>query len=175
MDKPPPLTWSITTAGLVEGELVRSFDADAQECAALAAYLGCLGVTSLKAHVDASPLSRGRFRLRGKVDAVLIRQSVVTLEDVQEVIGEAIEADFWPRDQIEALAGEREETLTFGEEDVPEPMEEGHIPVGRLVCEILAVSMDPYPRNLGESYVSDLPDGGRDNPFAVLERLKAPE
>jgi hypothetical protein len=171
MDKPPPLTWLVAGANIVSEGLTRRFEANAAEREAVAAYLGCLGIEALEARVTISPLSRGRFRLQGTVKAILVRQSVVTLEEVRETIEEQAEADFWPRGQIQELAGNAEFSAS-AEEDEPEAMEDGDIPAGRLVCEILAVSMDPYPRIEGESFVPEPSGNEAERPFAVLERLK---
>lgn len=173
MDRPPPLGWTIETSRAANAAFVKRFEASASECEAIARYLDVSSVASVIADVKVSPLSRDRFRLTGNLEAELCQESVVSLEPVPETVAEPISIEFWPVDQI---AGDddddADEIVVSLEEEAPEPIEDGSIAIGRLVCELLAVSVNPYPRKEAESFEYDAEDGGRPNPFAVLQKLK---
>ena len=56
-----------------------------------------------------------------------------------------------------------------------EKLERGLIPVGRIVFETLASSLDPYPRREGAAFNWQDPQSAGDkkaNPFAALSKLK---
>ena len=64
--------------------------------------------------------------------------------------------------------------------DPPEPVEDGHIDLGAVAAEFLALGLDPYPRKPGIAFSGDglvaeqdeAPEEKPDNPFAALARLK---
>jgi hypothetical protein len=98
----------------------------------------------------------------------------VTLEPVAQAISEPIEVDLWPADEIGPLAAGEHSVL---EADMPEPIENGRIGVGRIAYEHLAAALDPYPRRSDAAFEGRAqgPRGSGDvpaSPFAVLAGLK---
>ncbi len=128
----------------------------------------------LQANYGLVALDRGRWRARGTVTAHLEQVSVVSLEPVKAVIEETFDVEFRPPEQF---AAQVEVVVDDPELDDPEPIEDGRIRIGRLVFEILAASLDPYPRNDDEAFDPRLleDDGTADDagPFAALRTWKA--
>jgi hypothetical protein len=172
MDK-PPLDWAIDTGRVEQGLLKQSFEAEAQECGAVAAYLGVPAVEALKLRVEAAPLAGRRYRVKGRLSAVLCRESVVSLDPVREEIAEDFDIEYRHLTGTGRLTEDDSEDVTVSLEEADiERVENEQLAVGRLACELLSLAMDPYPRGAGESYAAEAGDAGLPNPFTVLERLK---
>lgn len=179
MDKPLPLTWAIEVAGIGQRPLEKSFVATADERSTLAGYLGVASVPNLRTDVRVSALSRGRFRVTGTVFATLLQESVVSLDPVEQAIADTFSIEFQPQEDtrpqrlMDDAEDETPQVISFEEEGV-EPIEDGHLGIGRLTCELLAVAMDPYPRKEGESFAYEAGDDRKAlSPFAALQRLKS--
>ena len=70
-------------------------------------------------------------------------------------------------------------SVPAGEDEAAEidPIVDGHVDLGEVVAETLALELDPYPRQPGEAFAevgdaSEVPDPAPPSPFAVLTRLK---
>jgi hypothetical protein len=164
----PPLHWSIDTATLGHSSAHFSFEASAKERDALKRYSGVEEIAGLKAQLKVSPLSRGRFRVSGTLQASVVQASVVNLEPVPSSIEENFSVEYWPADAIE----EAQEDAPFDAE-LPEPLESGRIPAGTLLSELFTLALDPYPRNEGDKLDWTPADtGAEQGPFAKLIRLK---
>lgn len=142
-----------------------------RERVALTTALNLLALDELSASYRVTHLAGGGYRLAGRLIAELAQACVVTLEPVRQSIDEAFEVEFWP----DVLArDESEEAGVLGAGDV-EVLDNGEIPVGRIVFETLSASLDPYPRKEGAEFSwreEDGGDSGKTSPFAVLSKLK---
>lgn len=159
----------VGAAGLAEVRV-----ATPDERKALAAALDILSVEKLTADLRISGLAGGRYRLHGHLTAEVVQACVVSLEPVQGTVDEDIDVEFWPADDIGPLA-EGEHSVLEGE--VPEPIEFGRINAGRVVYEVLAAGLDPYPRAPDADFkdVAVGPggqQGARISPFEALAKLK---
>jgi hypothetical protein len=167
----PKLSWAIDTGTLPAGPATFSYEADEAERAILKVYAGVESITSFSASVKVTPLSGGRFRAEGHLEAHLIQLSVVSLNPVQSQLKEEFSVEYWP-----AAAIEKEEKQLSPDEEVPEILVEGAIPIGALLSELLALAVNPYPRNEGESFEWTAPAGEKEaSPFAALDRLRQPK
>ena len=167
-----PLHWSIDTNPIVNTPAVFDFEAAPSELRALKDYAEVEDISSFKAHVKAAPLGSGKFRVSGTFQAQVVQSSVVDLSAVPSTIEESFSLEYWPADLI---AGAPEEAAPF-DADPPKPIVGGHIPAGELLCELLAVSINPYPRNEGDSFEWTPPHPEPEtSPFAGLARLKPPK
>lgn len=138
-------------------------------------------VVDLTAELTVKPWRKSGARVVGKLHAELERTCVVTLEDFIQVLDDEIDRTFdmassrpkRPKDLNED--GEIEidlETL-----DPPDVMMDGVLDLGHVICEQLALSIDPFPRKPGASFENDETDVEEEDepapsPFAVLEKLK---
>jgi uncharacterized metal-binding protein YceD (DUF177 family) len=167
----PKLSWAIDTSTIPAGPATFSYEADEAERAILKAYAGVESITSFSASVRVKPLSGGRFKAEGHLEAHLIQESVVSLKPVESQLREEFSVEYWPDAAIE-----KEEKHLSPDEDVPEVLAEGVIPIGALLSELLALAVDPYPRNEGESFEWTAPAQEKEaSPFAALDRLRQPK
>ena len=168
------LAWSHKVAEL--GRRQRFWrEADGPERQALASELGILACDALEAEYVVTPISDGRFRVEGELRCRLVQPCGVTLDPVIQDMVEPIDVEFWPkaRQLDDRTAGIDFDAL---EGDDPEPIEQGEIRIGRLIGEIVASALDPFPRSpdaeLDHSEAGDDDDKSAGNPFAALARLK---
>lgn len=140
--------------------------ADPEECRALAERLGIPAVHGLSARLKASPWRGGGLKVEGSLSADLEQISIVSLEPFRHQVEIPVLRYFLPS----GAAGDDEIDV-----DV---IEHGHIDLGEVVGETLALELDPYPRRPGETFADDA--DGEDSsaetpsPFAGLGQLKRP-
>lgn len=145
------------------------FEATEGERIAVARRLGLIGIENLKASLTVTPAGSGALA-RGRFEATVIQQCVVTLEPVSSRIEGEIEQRFEPG------GGEPEAAEIIFDplaEEPPELLCNGAAELGELVVENLALALDPYPRAPG-AHVA-LPeeiDEGAATPFAKLRDMK---
>jgi len=118
---------------------------------------------------------RGGIRVTGRLDAIVVQQSVVTFEPVTQEIGEPIDRVFLPgSDKDYAGPANAEVFVDLEGEDIPDHFDGNEADLTDLIIETLALAIDPYPRAPGES-LGDLGSDGLEeelNPFASLKKLK---
>jgi hypothetical protein len=164
----PPLQWSIDVHS-VHSPVSFSFEASEEELEAIKRYAGVQNVTSFKSELKTVPLSAGKFRVAGQLRADAVQASVVDLDDVPASIDESFSVEFWPENLIGGADGK---ALSY-EEDAPEPIIGGRIPIGEFLCELFLVSLDPYPRNENDAFEWHPPESEpQATPFAELAHLK---
>lgn len=168
------IDWSCKVDEIGPEGLKSARSASAAERAKIAAELELLALDALSVDIEIKRGSGGRHRLSGRMRADVTQACVVTLEPVRARIDESFAVDFWPPEDIGPLAEGEHSVL---EVEVPEPIDNGHMAVGRVVYEQLAASVDPYPRQpdanfdgvaLGPAGLGDKPA----HPFAALAKLK---
>ncbi len=92
----PPLQWSID-AHSVHAALSLSYEANAGELEALKRYAEVEDVKSFRAQVQVWPLSGGKFKATGSLEAEAVQASVVDLSPVPATIDETFSVEFWPQ------------------------------------------------------------------------------
>lgn len=166
--------WVIKTRGIGNSGVSGTLEANEQDRRALAVALDILACERLVVDYRVRPIGGTHFKASGRITADLVQACVATLEPVPETINESFSVAFWPADEI---GGELPEGEIHLDEEVPEPIEHGEIALGRFVYELIAVTMDPFPR----SPTAPEPDDSEpvatsgekpENPFAVLAKLK---
>lgn len=154
--------------------------ADAAECADIAAALGIVGCRNFNARYTISELGRGRYQVAGTFAAVLVQTCVVTLDPFDQTVEEPFEFEFWPAEQLApdpgASATGREIEIDGLSGEDPEPIINGRLEIGPVLYQLLAAATDPFPRGpeaeLERTEAGD-PDRERSkHPFAALRRLK---
>lgn len=155
-------------------------EADASECAALAAELGLVAITRLKATFALQRRGRAGLRVTGRLDAMIAQTCVVSLEAFDSHIEESIESSFAPEPDARAsenrlaqearLAGA--DGLVLSETpDPPDLIVNGLFDLGALAAEYLALALDPYPRKPGAVFAEVIVGNDEEtiiSPFAVL-------
>lgn len=141
--------------------------------ARIAEAFDLVSIAALDANLHMAPRSNGDVDVRGTVDARVTYRCVVSLEPFDGEVHEELQALF-----SDKLPTEFPEELEVTEDmpDLPEPVVNGTIDVGRLVAEFLALGLETYPRKPEASLDPALsaPDPSL-HPFAALARLKTGE
>ncbi|OEO28437.1 hypothetical protein VW23_004780 [Devosia insulae DS-56] len=150
---------------------------DAADRLAVAEQLGITAVEKLEVKLHAVRF-KGGIRVTGRLVATTVQPSVVSLEPVVQEIAEPIERVFLPGGE-KAYAGpaDAEIFVDLDGEDVPDHFEGNEADLSALIVETLALALDPYPRQLGETLGALRDDGDTESdlPFAGLKILKTPE
>ena len=141
--------------------------------AALAESLGLSAIEGFEASLVIVPL-RGGIRAQGRLVASIVQPSVVTFEPVTQDIDETIDRVFLPEPQAHKPTPGSEVFFDIDDEDFPDHIDGPEVDLSALLTETLALAIDPYPRQPGESLESlglniEIEDTG---PFAALGRLK---
>lgn len=170
-----PLTWTHDISEF--GERARSFTRDATpaERAAICEALGLLSCDRLQAHYELKPLTGGRYRLSGTLEAAVAQPCVVTLEPVESQINEEIAQEFRPPGEAERDEAAPEHAILSGV-DIDE-IRHGVLDAGRIVFETLSGALDPYPRKPGAEFDWSDPKAAAEEagPFSALAKLKKPK
>jgi hypothetical protein len=151
-----------------------SVDADAEERAAIAEALSILRVDRFAATLTVVPF-RGGLRAQGRLEAEVAQASVVSFEPVDEAIAEEIDRVFLPAPKAaKAPAPGAEIFIDLESDDFPDHIDGPEVDLSALLLETLALALDPYPRQVGESLESlGLSTAeAEEGPFAKLARLQ---
>jgi hypothetical protein len=165
-----PLPWSHRVSAISQGGLAETRLATAAERCAVADALGIVSCEEIKADYVVRAIGAGRYSMGGTVAARLTQECVVTLASVQQTLTETFNVEFWPN--LPDASDAEVEVLSVP--DI-EQIEHGLIAAGRVIFEILAASLDPYPRSEGARFEwEDAPGAGsaKAGPFSTLKRLK---
>ena len=174
-EKPDPWRVPIAVAQIPETGLHREIEADQAVRDAMADVGGLREVLLAQASFDVTPQSGGRFHVAGHVRARIGQTCVVTLEEIENDMDEAVDLVFAPPEQIPQMAALIDEAEEDEEvPDPPEPIENGTIDLGRVATDALLLAVDPYPRKPGAVFEPMVEAADpEDHPFAALKALQA--
>ena len=137
-------------------------EATESERAALARRFGIPSVERLRATLRLVPEEDGAVMVRGRIDAAVVQECVVTLEPVPQQVAEDI--------VLRLLPTGREPSEGPDEPDEIET-EHGIADLGEAVAEQLALALDPYPRAPGAALPPEATDASA-GAFAALAALR---
>jgi uncharacterized metal-binding protein YceD (DUF177 family) len=141
--------------------------AAADDRARIADYLGIPGIEALSG--EAAATRRGPLvEVEGQLRAELVRQCVVSLEEMAETVDEPFVMTFTTEPEEIAPGEEVEADL-----DAPDPIEGDELDLGAVLVEQLVLSMSAHPRKEGAEPATDPGAGATISPFAALEKLKS--
>jgi hypothetical protein len=163
--------WDEAVRDVPEGGVQRDRTATEPERDALARLLELVGLPALRATYRIKSAGNGRYILKGVLEATVQQTCVVSLAPLTNEIRQDLEGVFWPPEQIsEAPSG----AVDVEEEPDPEPIENGRLPVARLVFETLAAAIDPFPRapDAVLNWTPKSDEAPPPSPFAALAKLK---
>ena len=166
------------TRRLGDVPIVETLAAAAAERAAIAAFLGIVGLDRLEADLRLERWSANGVAIEGRLRAAPVQACVVTLEPVHQMVDEAFHLTFLPgtdRSTVPRTIAEAEIIVAFDEDDPPDELDGPILDLGPLVVEQLALALDPYPRSEGATLAAADDDGDGDGvatPFAALSRLR---
>lgn len=168
------LPWSHLAAEVPASGRQYRHSATTEERAAIAAELGLVECRRLEAVYTLSPRGGGRYAMKGQLSGDVVQSCIVTVEPVEGTIAAPLDCIFDPDPDAAALPAENEEVELSTLPDV-EPIEHGRLETGRVAFETFAAYLDPFPRKADAEFRWDDPKvaAGGNNPFAVLQALKA--
>lgn len=168
-----PLAWSHRVSEIPEPSLREARTASPDERLAIANSLDIVACDALECVYTIRSLGQGRYRMRGTVKARVTQRCVVTLEPLSQEIAEHFDVEFWPPGTLPDVGDAEVEVLSVPE---IEPIPHGMIEAGRVIGEIVAAALDPYPRKADASLEWQEDDGAaapeESGPFAALKKLK---
>lgn len=142
-----------------------------EERAALAQYAGVLAVPALAAKFKVAPDNSGGASVIGHLEGRVQQNCVVSLESFDNVVREDIAVRFVPEGTEVSV---NDDGAELGEEDPQDIIRNGKVDLGALVCEFLALGIDPYPRRPGAVFRPPVDEKKNEGStaFAVLAKLK---
>ncbi|MEZ5757161.1 MAG: DUF177 domain-containing protein [Emcibacteraceae bacterium] len=161
------------------------YSATEEEGEKLAERFSIPAVISLNARCELKKLDEkifGDYSLHVEMEAEIIQQCVMTLEDVNESIKENFSIIFKRISSSEVEDAQSKEIDFDAEEEDIVFIHDKVVDIGEYIAEYLSLSMNPYPRRedidrdkLGYKLVTDdqlntIPE--KKNPFEVLKDLK---
>lgn len=168
--------WPVRLAEVPPSGLhVRRQDLDAADRAAFAARIGVEAVSAFDLDLAVTPYRGDGLKVEGRVRAKVVQTCVVTLDPVENVIDEAVEATFRPEQALKPhIVRDAEEGPAIDASvAADDPLVGGAIDAAAIAAEFLALGVDPYPRKPGVSF--EPPTAGPEaSPFAALSRLRRP-
>lgn len=141
-----PFARQISVQDIAREGMADKLALDQDERRAVADLLGVTGVTHFRFDYQLIPNSKGRFRLKGRLQASVTQECVITLEPIEVHYDENLVVDLWPPKDVamaEKFAEQEGRSILL---DGPEPIENEVIDIGQLAYEHLASELDPYPR-----------------------------
>lgn len=167
------LPWTLAETEIPARGLDINRTATPEECLEVARQLDIIACDSLSITGRIKAEKGDRFHFVGTLVADLKQTCVVSLDPLPTHVESKINVYFGPPPAAETADDEDEDFDPFAEAD-DEPVENGVIPLGRVVFEELATRLDPYPRKPGLDFDWQDPaaESSPANPFAKLESLK---
>ncbi len=174
-----PFAYKVKVGHISANPVTVTLKANDAERAGLARIWEVDSVESLEADLHIARWKKDGVRIKGEVRADITQSCVVTLEPVKSHIRESIEQVFVPEGSKLArhmLNEDGEMILDPEGADLPETFSGDSIDAGVLVCEFVALAIDPYPRKQGVVFEPRVEADGSDDkepsPFAVLKDWK---
>ena len=164
----------------------------------LAKFLDVKEIASAKANFHLTRANGGNIvKVEGKVQAEILQECVVTLQELKNTINEDFDAYYTDYSQAVPFSAAKKSLFSkygmsdvpvLDEEEDPEPMKNGVIDLGEIMLQFLSLGIDPYPHAPNaDEYLkkhgiqsadtvqeenSKKADKGRKNPFEALRALK---
>ena len=163
--------WTLAILDIPAGGLSRERSVPPDAMAEFAKTLGMLSLEQVTTNYRIDRLAGGGYRLHGRLSAKGEQACVVSLDPVAAALDEAFDVEFWP----EVASGDGGEDKTILDVRDVETLENGSIPVGRVILETISAALDPYPRKPGAEFnwTDTAPSAPEKvSPFAALSKLK---
>lgn len=179
-----PYSFKVNASKVVDKDQLAVVEPDQAALAAIAKTYELDGIDTLKADFTLKPYRKAGLRVIGPISATVTQTCVVTLEPFQSSLKLDVDRTFEPHStrprKIRDLNDEGEIEIDLESLDPPDVIEDGVLDLGGVICEELALSLDPFPRRPGAEFETgeeEAPDEGeqaeeKPSPFAALQALK---
>ncbi|MBI1364880.1 MAG: DUF177 domain-containing protein [Alphaproteobacteria bacterium] len=160
-----PFSFEVPVDSLPHGGAAFEVEADPATRRAVANRLDVPAIDRLIGRFHLAPTREGA-RLKGALEARLVRHCVASLEPVEESVSEEFEIAFFLQ--------ENGETEVDFDPDAPEPLETGVVDLAEILVQQLSLAMDPYPRRPDAPPLGDTAGSDRTaSPFEALREAFA--
>ena len=120
------------------------------ELQAIARLLDLVALRSWPSPIGSRMRAEGRLHLSGRLTADLTQTCVVSLDPVAAKLDVPVEIEFWPAKLLEVAGAEHRGDGSLAR--LARADRRGRIDPGPVIYEILATSLDPYPKREGASF-----------------------
>jgi hypothetical protein len=174
-EKPAAAPWSVpvAVAGVPDTGRHVELVPDDTQCRAMAEDAGLIGLSRMKAVFDLTRIGADGLRVAGRVTATVVQRCVVTLEPVENEIGEDVDLVFQPEAALTIAPAPDTGHQGLDAAEPPEVLHGGVVDLGAVATEFLILGIDPYPRKPGAVFEAPAAkDDPASHPFAALAALK---
>lgn len=166
-------SYSLAVDDISAAERTYKIKADAEQLKLIAEILKVSEVKEFASEIKTRRHSKSNLiDVWGNVEAVITRQSVISLEDFDK----KYQVDFNLQFDTMLTENQVREMEEDGIDNIPDVVMNGQIDLCHLAMEQIALELEDYPRQEGEEFVfvSEFKedDTARENPFKILEKLK---
>jgi uncharacterized metal-binding protein YceD (DUF177 family) len=161
-----PLSRLFDVSNVPPHGMIARVEATDEEREALARDFKLPAIASLTGEYRITGSAKG-VHVNGTVKAAITQTCVVTLDPFDSEVEEQVEVDF-----AEPQGMPAEPPTEMHEYEPPDEIVNGHIDLGALTAEFLALGLDPYPRKPGVDFSYEDESATKDSPFAALGKLK---
>lgn len=174
-----PLSHMVSVVRLPQKGMPLKLVAKPAELATLAKAHDLVSVNEFEADLIISRWRSEGVKVTGTIRAKIVQTCSITLEPLNAVVEEAVDAVFVPENSRLAkpkFDDEGEMILDAEGPDAPETFSGDSIDVGALADEFFELGIDPYPRKPGaelpREVIADEGETAKVSPFAKLAALK---
>ena len=179
-----PFSHTVNANRVVDKDETITIEPDAGSLNAIAGAYDLLGINDLKAEFTLKPYRKEGIRVVGTIDADISQTCGVSLEAFDSKLTLDVDRTFEPVSSKPRRARDLNEDgeieIDLESLDPPDVIVDGVLDLGAVICEELALSLDPFPRKPGIEFESDETGDGTEeeetekpSPFAALEALKS--
>ncbi|MET1414983.1 DUF177 domain-containing protein [Roseibium sp. HPY-6] len=179
-----PYSHTVKTSRIVDKDEAITVAPGDQELQAIAKAYDLVAMNSLDARFTLKPYRKEGVRVVGTIRTAIVQTCVVSLEPFESSLELEVDRTFEPTSsrpaRIRDLNEDGEIEIDLESLDPPDVIMDGVLDLGALICEELALSLDPFPRKAGVEFDAneqEIPEdeeeiGKKPSPFAALEGLK---
>lgn len=182
-----PYSYRFNAARIVDTDQTIVIEPDAPSRQMIADAYEVNKITALKGAFTLKPYRKAGVRAKGTIALTLNQTCVVTLEDFDSTLEIEVDRTFEPHSTRARKARDINEDgeieIDLESLDPPDVIQDGILDLGAMICEELALVLDPFPRKPGAEFESGDPEETdlatepeeKPSPFAALEALKDPK
>ncbi|WP_306145167.1 DUF177 domain-containing protein [Roseibium sp. MMSF_3412] len=183
-DETFPYSYKVNTNRVVDKDETITVVPDTGGLEAIAQAYDLVSMRALEARFTLKPYRKAGVRVVGPLHASITQTCVVTLEPFDSDLTLDVDRTFEPTSKkprkIRDLNEDGEIEIDLESLDPPDLVVDGVLDLGAVICEELALSLDPFPRKPGVEFqaggadIEPVEDTDREpSPFAALEALKS--
>ncbi|WP_299812322.1 DUF177 domain-containing protein [uncultured Roseibium sp.] len=177
-----PYSFKVTAASVIDKDQTVLVAPDEAGLKAIDKAFDLEAVHDLKAEFTLKPYRKAGLRVVGPISATITQVCVVSLEPFQSSlkldVDRTFEAHSGKQRKIRDLNEDGEIEIDLESLDPPDVIVDGVLDLGAVICEELALSLDPFPRKPGVAFeggdveADDEVTEKKPSPFAALQALK---